>query len=210
LVSCEMKAVASAETPLAQRRVMPKPGTLLVTVAALACLAALAVVVTDSRSSRPTMLLDEPELYMNQYQGQVLSAGPPAPCTSLAGCGVSQPNYENPASAPNYNSAEGMTYMPSTSSGVSAEDQSPEIPAYFLDEEAKSEKRMKRLMHVLKKSRKMQDILDSKVKKLQDFVDEEKTSIKNQVLQINQKDSDKISSPSHEVADPGVLPALLG
>eukprot|EP00961_Rhodomonas_salina_P120746 1624959-Rhodomonas_salina.1 len=139
-----MKAVASAETPLAQRRVMPKPGTLLVTVAALACLAALAVVVTDSRSSRPTMLLDEPELYMNQYQGQVLSAGPPAPCTSLAGCGVSQPNYENPASAPNYNSAEGMTYMPSTSSGVSAEDQSPEIPAYFLDEEAKSEKRMKR------------------------------------------------------------------
>jgi len=103
-----------------------------------------------------------------------------------------------------------MTYMPSTSSGVSAEDQSPEIPAYFLDEEAKSEKRMKRLMHVLKKSRKMQDILDSKVKKLQDFVDEEKTSIKNQVLQINQKDSDKISSPSHEVVGPRGPPGPPG
>ncbi len=150
-----MRAEASAVTPLSQRRVMPRAGSLLVTVVALAGVAALAVVLLGSRShaslgSQRAMLYEvEPQLvetsFLNPYQGQVLQLGAaPAPCTSLAGCEVSQPNYEQPESAPTYNSPEGMTYMPSTSSGVSAEDQSPVMPKYFLDDEAKSAKRMKR------------------------------------------------------------------
>jgi len=153
--------------------------------------------------------------YMNpMYQGQMLqAAGPPAPCTSLAGCEFQQPeqpNYQEPASAPQYNSPEGMTYTPTTTSGVSATDQSPDIPKSFLDEEAKSQKRMKRLKDVLKKSRLMQDTLDGKVKKLQEYLLEEKTAIKNEVVQLNQKDTDSINAPYHDIVGPRGPPGPPG
>lgn len=69
----------------------------------------------------------------------------------------------NPASAPNYNGAEGMTYMPSTQSGVSDEDQSPTLSKEFLDDEDKSKRRMKKLAKLLRKSAKKQDLLDVEV-----------------------------------------------
>lgn len=69
----------------------------------------------------------------------------------------------NPAGAPNYNSGEGMTYVPSTRSGVSVQDQSPEISGKFLADEERSKKRMKTLAKLLKKSAKAQDELDVKV-----------------------------------------------
>ena len=68
-----------------------------------------------------------------------------------------------PVETPSYNSGEGMTYMPSTQSGVSADDQSPSIPAAFLDDEEKAKKRMKKLAKLLKKSAKEQEALDVKV-----------------------------------------------
>ena len=68
-----------------------------------------------------------------------------------------------PSEAPNYNSGEGMTYTPSTQTGVSDKDQSPAIPTGFLDDEKKSKKRMKRLAKLLKKSAKKQDELDLQV-----------------------------------------------
>jgi hypothetical protein len=46
---------------------------------------------------------------------------------SMAGCGNEAAEMVNPAGAPTYNSGEGMTYMPSTQSGVYDSDQSPEI-----------------------------------------------------------------------------------
>ena len=50
------------------------------------------------------------------------------PCSqSMAGCGNEAAEMVNPAGAPTYNSGEGMTYMPSTQSGVYDSDQSPEI-----------------------------------------------------------------------------------
>ncbi len=61
-------------------------------------------------------------------------------------------------------------------------------------------------MQVLKKSRRMQDALDSQVKKLEDFVLEEKTAIKQDVMQMNQKDTDKIMSPSHDIVGPRSSP----
>ena len=67
-----------------------------------------------------------------------------------------------PVETPSYNSGEGMTYMPSTQSGVSADDQSPSIPAAFLDDEEKAKKRMKKLAKLLKKSAKEQEALDVK------------------------------------------------
>ena len=57
-----------------------------------------------------------------------------------------------------------MTYMPSTHSGVSDTDQSPDISQEFLDEEKKSKKHMKKLAKLLKKTAKEQDALDVKVR----------------------------------------------
>lgn len=136
-------------------------------------------------------------------------------CTQLGGCmpdngQAEQNSWTSPENAPTYNSPEGMTYMPSTSSGVSAEDQSPEVPAYFLDEEAKSEKRMKKLRHVLKKSRARQDHLDVEVKKLEEYVLKEKTKIKDDVVRMNTKDTDKIKSPAHDVQGPQGPPGPPG
>ena len=83
---------------------------------------------------------------------------------SLAGCLPSASEMTNPIGAPNYNSGEGMTYMPSTQSGVSDTDQSPDISQEFLDEEKKSKKHMKKLAKLLKKTAKEQDALDVKVR----------------------------------------------
>jgi ATP-dependent protease ClpP protease subunit len=44
-----------------------------------------------------------------------------------------------------------MTYMPSTQSGVSDSDQSPEISQAFLHDEAKAKKHMKKLAKMLKR-----------------------------------------------------------
>jgi hypothetical protein len=99
-------------------------------------------------------------------QQQQLVGMQPVPCSqSLAGCGGGGEamNMANPAGAPNYNSGEGMTYMPSTQSGVSAQDQSPEISGKFLADEERSKKHMKKLAKLLKKSTKAQDELDVKV-----------------------------------------------
>ena len=107
---------------------------------------------------QPAMDFAEP------VQQQELAGMQPVPCSqSLAGCGSEAAEMANPAGAPTYNSGEGMTYMPSTQSGVSDSDQSPTISAAFLDDEAKSKKHMKKLAKLLKKSSKAQDALDAKV-----------------------------------------------
>jgi len=101
----------------------------------------------------------------SQSQTQQLEGLQPVPCSqSLAGCPQSQAEeMANPAGAPTYNSGEGMTYMPSTQSGVSDQDQSPTLSKEFLDDEEKSKKHMKKLAKLLKKSAKAQDLLDVKV-----------------------------------------------
>lgn len=107
---------------------------------------------------QPAMDFAEP------VQQQELVGMQPVPCSqSLAGCGSEAAEMANPAGAPSYNSGEGMTYMPSTQSGVSDSDQSPEISQAFLDEEAKAKKHMKKLAALLKKSAKENDALDFKV-----------------------------------------------
>ena len=105
----------------------------------------------------------------------------------------------NPAGAPSYNSGEGMTYTPSTQSGVSDKDQSPDLPASFLDDEKKSKKRMKKLAKLLKRSSKEQDALDVRVKELKEYVEGEVTAIRNNVLELNEAETDQIAAPYHLV-----------
>jgi hypothetical protein len=81
----------------------------------------------------------------------------------LSGVQAAEAPLANPMQAPNYNSGEGMTYMPSTQSGVSDEDQSPTLSKEFLDDEDKSKRRMKKLAKLLRKSAKKQDLLDVEV-----------------------------------------------
>lgn len=137
--------------------------------------------------------------------GQELAGGTemqPVPCSqSLAGCPETpaEEPLSNPEGAPTYNSGEGMTYMPSTQSGVSDQDQSPDLPQTFLDDEAKSKKNMQKLLKMLKKSSKEQDALDVRVKELADYVKGEVTSIRNSVMEINAKDTDEIKAPFHLV-----------
>jgi len=139
--------------------------------------------------------------------GQELAGGTesemqPVPCSqSLAGCPETpaEEPLSNPAGAPTYNSGEGMTYMPSTQSGVSDQDQSPDLPQTFLDDEAKSKKHMKQLLKMLKKSSKEQDALDVRVKELADYVKGEVTSIRNSVMEVNAQDTDEIQAPFHLV-----------
>jgi len=137
--------------------------------------------------------------------GQQLAGGEemqPVPCSqSLAGCPPSpaEAPLSDPAGAPTYNSGEGMTYMPSTQSGVSDQDQSPDLPQSFLDGEARSKRRMKKLAKLLKKSSKEQDALDVRVKELSEYVKGEVTSIRNDVMEINAKDTDEIAAPYHLV-----------
>lgn len=133
-------------------------------------------------------------VYAQQQQPQYYTGG-----QQLAGEAPAEAPLANPASAPNYNSGEGMTYMPSTQSGVSATDQSPDLPMAFLDEEAKSKRHMKKLAKLLKKSSKEQDALDVRVKELSGYVQSEVTTIRNDVLEVNAQDSDEISAPYHLV-----------
>jgi hypothetical protein len=144
----------------------------------------------------------QPEYYAENQQlaGQEMQ---PVPCSqSLAGCDPPSPaeaSMANPAEAPNYNSGEGMTYMPSSQSGVSDQDQSPDLSPEFLDEEAKSKKHMKKLAKLLKKSSKEQDALDKKVQELSIFVKDDVTSFRNDIMKLNAKDTDLISQPDHLV-----------
>ena len=105
----------------------------------------------------------------------------------------------SPGGAPSYSSREGLQYIPSTQSGVSDQDQSPDLPQTFLDDEAKSKKNMQKLLKMLKKSSKEQDALDVRVKELADYVKGEVTSIRNSVMEINAKDTDEIKAPFHLV-----------
>jgi len=106
---------------------------------------------------QPAMDFTEPHAQQQQLEGMQ-----PVPCSqSLAGCGSAQ-EMANPIEAPNYNSGAGMTYMPSTQSGVSSTDQ-PIATGNFLKDESKSKRHMKKLAKLLKKSAKAQDELDIKV-----------------------------------------------
>lgn len=87
----------------------------------------------------------------------------PIAIQQLSSAEAAEAPLANPMGAPNYNSAEGMTYMPSTQSGVSDEDQSPTLSKEFLDDEDKSKRRMKKLAKLLRKSSKKQDLLDVEV-----------------------------------------------
>jgi hypothetical protein len=152
-----------------------------------------------------------PYYYAQQQQPQYYTEGQqlageeemqPVPCSqSLAGCPPSpaEASLANPGAAPNYNSGEGMTYMPSTQSGVSDQDQSPDLPKAFIDDEAKSERHMKSLKKLLKKSSKEQDALDVRVKELSEYVTGEVTAIRNDVMEVNAQDTDEISAPYHLV-----------
>jgi hypothetical protein len=145
--------------------------------------------------------MQQPQYYQEGHQ-LADAEMQPVPCSqSLAGCPPSpaEAPLASPVEAPNYNGGEGMTYMPSTQSGVSAEDQSPTLSKEFLDDEARSKRRMKKLAKLLKKSAKAQDALDVRVKELGEYVTDEVTSIRNDVLEINAKESDEISAPYHLV-----------
>ena len=87
----------------------------------------------------------------------------------LSGEQAAEAPLASPTEAPNYNGGEGMTYMPSTQSGVSDEDQSPSLSKEFLDDEDKSKRRMKKLAKLLRKSSKKQDLLDVEVIFLYNF-----------------------------------------
>jgi hypothetical protein len=132
----------------------------------------------------------QPEYYAESQQlaGQEMQ---PVDCSqSLAGC---------PPSRGRTQSGEGITYMPSTQSGVSGTDQSPDLPVAFLDDEARSKKKMKKLLKLLRKSSKEQDALDVKVKSLSGYVQGEVTAFRNKVMELNTKDTDLISAPYHLV-----------
>lgn len=146
--------------------------------------------------------LQQPQYYTDGQQLAGEEEMQPVPCSqSLAGCPPSpaEAPLANPVAAPNYNSGEGMTYMPSTQSGVSDQDQSPDLPKAFIDDEAKSERHMKSLKKLLKKSSKEQDALDARVKELSEYVTSEVTVIRNDVMEVNAQDTDEISAPYHLV-----------
>ena len=138
-------------------------------------------------SQRPYAYSQQPMFYAS---GQQLAA---------EGAQPAEAPLASPVEAPNYNGAEGMTYMPSTQSGVSDQDQSPTLSKEFLDDEDRSKRRMKKLAKLLKKSAKEQDALDVRVKELSEYVTGEVTSIRNDVLEVNTKDTDEISAPYHLV-----------
>jgi hypothetical protein len=186
----------------------------LAAAAALASCIVLVVAVNSLRSARAPVELLETGMEYSQQPAQDFAAPPSqrpyvysqqpiyyAGGQQLAAEGVlsAEAPLASPAEAPNYNGGEGMTYMPSTQSGVSDEDQSPTLSKEFLDDEARSQRRMKKLAGLLKKSAKEQDALDVRVKKLSEYVEGEVTSIRNDVLELNTKDTDEIAAPYHLV-----------
>lgn len=200
----------------------------LAAAAAIASCMVLAVAVSTLRNARmPVELLETQAMGMEYVQqpAQDFAAPPARPPYSY----TQQPQYyeggqqladaemqpaeaplASPAQAPNYNSAEGMTYMPSTQSGVSDEDQSPTLSKEFLDDEARSKRRMKKLAKLLKKSAKEQDALDVRVKELSEYVKGEVTAIRNDVLEVNTKDTDEIAAPYHLVQGARCIPFSSG
>jgi hypothetical protein len=133
-------------------------------------------------------------------------------CMLLAEAIAAQPiaalleeTLSNPA--PSYSSGEGMPYIPSTQSSVRDQDQSPYLLQTFLHE-AKSKKRKKldklessKEQDGLQKLPKVQesDALDVRVKELADYVKGEVTSIRNDVIEINATDTNKIQASFHLV-----------
>ena len=109
-----------------------------------------------------------------------------------------------------YSAPAGFSYSPSTSAGISSNDQSPEIPAKFLKEEEIAEHGMVRLRNMLKKSKAQQSDLVQRIKALHDFIAGEVTSIKDVVRHTNTKLTDDISSLSRDVVGPAGPPGLPG
>jgi hypothetical protein len=118
--------------------------------------------------------------------------------------------YTNPVSAPNYNTQEGLTYMPSMQQGVSDEDMSPQIPADFLRGEAKAEKRLTKLTRLLRKSKKEEQAMEAKLVEVTDFVHDTVQSVADSVKEANNKETDQIFAPYHDVRGPRGPPGIPG
>jgi hypothetical protein len=118
--------------------------------------------------------------------------------------------YTNPVSAPNYNTQEGLTYMPSMQQGVSDEDMSPQIPADFLRGESKAEKRLTKLNRLLKKSKKEERAMEKKLEEVTDYVHDTVQSVADSVKEANNKETDQIFAPYHDVRGPRGPPGIPG
>mmetsp|Transcript_32316 Transcript_32316/g.76185 ORF Transcript_32316/g.76185 Transcript_32316/m.76185 type:complete len:599 (-) Transcript_32316:62-1858(-) len=93
--------------------------------------------------------------------------------------------------------------VPATQPGVSDEDMSPVIPKEFEDEVAHSQKLYKQLKRVLKRSESKETSVKVKVRNTEDYVNTEVLDIAKRVMDMNQKDSDKIKAIVPEQGPPG-------
>eukprot|EP00960_Hanusia_phi_P060782 764625-Hanusia_phi.AAC.6 len=136
---------------------------------------------------------------------------------STAGQAVWRPSRQqilssggNSAAPSSYEQGGGISYMSTTRAGDSYIDQSPVIPASFVQEEIRSRRRMKRMMEALKKSAKLSEKLNEKEKELSAYVKSTVSGVKDEVVEFNSKESDDIRAPYHLVPGPEGPPGLPG
>ncbi len=110
----------------------------------------------------------------------------------------------------NVAASTGVTYSPSSNVGVSSEDQSPRIPARILKAEDSTERKMKRLRRLLKKSESRQSKLIQQIRSLHQFIKGEVSQVKDLVTHVNTKLTDDISSYSHDIVGVSGSPGLPG
>ncbi len=118
--------------------------------------------------------------------------------------------YVNPVSAPNYNTQEGLTYMPTMQSGVSDEDMSPQMPSDFLHDESKAERRLKKLKLILTRSKKSEQKMEKQLEEVTEYVHDEVQKIADSVREANNEETDQISAPYHDVPGPRGPPGIPG
>jgi len=76
--------------------------------------------------------------------------------------------------------------------GISDADQSPQLPAKFVTEEALADKEQKRMMSQLERQSKMEDGIDKRVSAIGNYVDDEMGAIARDVKHMNVDDSSEI------------------
>lgn len=103
-----------------------------------------------------------------------------------------------------------ITYSPSSNVGVSSEDQSPQIPAGILKAEASTERKMRRLRRMLKKSGSRQSKLVQQIRSLHQLIQGELSQVKDLVNHENTKLTDDISAYSHDIVGVSGSPGLPG
>eukprot|EP00960_Hanusia_phi_P055941 763103-Hanusia_phi.AAC.1 len=98
--------------------------------------------------------------------------------------------------------ASGSHFQEMSYAGTSSEDQSPEIPRSFMQEESRSKRRMLngfRLKKALKRSLAMSENLDREEKSLKEYMSSTVSAVKNDIVELNSKETDEINAEYHVI-----------